>query len=793
MQEAGHDNVAFRPVCFAGSGHPMRFLLLWMIFLAAPAWPEHHGRVAGTVSDPGGMPLPGVSVTARGEGAAPREATTDTHGRYTLEALPAGGYELAFRLPHFASIVDRRVDVRPATTLTVDATLPLRATAEVLVSEPATFRELTTLTTTDHLLGIAGAASSGVVTAGQLEGRPLPRAGDLIERVPGVVISQHSGDGKANQYYVRGFDIDHGTDLAVSVAGLLVNMPTHAHGQGYADLGFLIPELISGIQYRKGTHHADQGDFSAAGAVQFNYASSLPRPIVALEAGPHRYGRLLGAASSPLAGGHVLYAAEAVHDDGPWEVPEAFRKWNGVLRYSRGTAQAGFQLTALAYDARWRATDQIPSRAVSDGRLSRWGSLDPTDGGRSFRHSLSFEWQRAGARTSTRAQVYGIGYGLNLYSNFTYFLDDPVRGDQFEQEDRRRVAGGQLGHQWLTRAAGFDLENRVGLQVRHDDIGALGLHHTQARRRLDSVREDAVRQTSASAHAESTVQWTRWLRTIAGLRGDSYRFDVDSGLPANTGRARASRLSPKLSAIFGPWSGTELYLNAGHGFHSNDGRGATARVDPRTGEALTPVDALVPARGAEVGLRTLALRGVHVTATLWTLGLDSELVFAGDAGTTEESRPSRRNGVELAAEYGTGGMVALDASLGLSRARFVDGDPAGPHVPGTVTGVASIGALIDAGRWRGSLRLRWVGPRSLTENGAVRAPSSTIVGAQALYRWTDRLHVQLEATNLLDTRASDVEYFYVSRLPGEPSSGVADVHTHPAAPRTLRLGVKTSF
>ena len=576
------------------------------------------GSIAGRVADPTGAPLPGVSVEAHPEGGGTAVPTSaGAAGDYRIGGLAAGRWEVSFHLPNFVGSVSHEVLVRPGAETRLDTTLALRLTAQVLVTARATFRDLSAASSDAELIGIASSASSGVVTASEIEDRPVARPGDLAERVPGVIVSQHSGEGKANQYYVRGFNIDHGTDLALSVAGMPVNLPTNAHGQGYADLNFVIPELVGGIQFKKGTYFAEEGDFSAAGAIHMNYLNVLERPIVKIEAGEDGYRRALLAASPRIGKGNLLAAFELSTNDGPWVRPDDYRKVNGVLRYSQGTAQSGLSVTGLFYDAKWNSTDQVPERAIDSGLISRFGNIDPTDGGRSHRHSLIAAWQQGDARSVTRVEAFLSQYGLDLFSNFTYFLDDPENGDQFEQRDNRWVTGLQASRLWVLGGTEHPSELSIGTQIRYDDIAPVGLYRTEARERLSTTREDDVRQASASLYAQVDTQWTSKVRTVIGIRGDLYRFDVGSSDPLNSGRETASRPSPKLTMALGPWARTEVYGNYGWGFHSNDARGATITRDPSTGEPAQRVDPLVRARGAEIGVRTLAVPGLHATAAYW--------------------------------------------------------------------------------------------------------------------------------------------------------------------------------
>jgi hypothetical protein len=482
------------------------------------------------------------------------------------------------------------------------------------------------------------------------------------------------------------------------------------------------------------------------------------------------------------------------HDDGPWQHGDDYRTINGVARYSRGDSVNGFSITGMGYGAAWRSTDQVPRRAIDRGLIGRFGTIDPTDGGDTSRYSATVEWQHSGRNTSTTVVGYGIGDDLNLFSNFTYFLDDPLHGDQFHQADHRYVTGGTVSHRRIGRLFGRESQNTVGVQLRNDDITTVGLDHTEARRLLDTVRRDAVIETSAAAFAQNETAWRPWLRTIGGLRADGYRFDVDAADRENGGTRRAGIVSPKGGVVVGPFGGTELYVNGGFGFHSNDARGTTIARDPSTGEAADPVTPLVRARGAEVGVRTVSVPHLQTTLTVWTLSLAAELVFAGDAGTTESSRPSRRGGIELANYYSPTPWLIFDGDVSWSRARFTDVDPIGSAIPGAVSTVISAGATLDGARSVfGSVRLRYFGPRPLIEDTSVRSQATSLVNVEAGYRLSTRAKIALDVFNVLDAKSSDVDYYYTSRLPGEPLPGVDDIHSHPTVPRTARLSLVVGF
>lgn len=653
--------------------------------------------------------------------------------------------------------------------------------------------EVTVTGRLDRLQGTPVSASQGIVTDEQLALRPVLRTGELMEVVPGLIVTQHSGDGKANQYFLRGFNLDHGTDLATSVDGVPVNMPTHGHGQGYTDINFVIPELVQSIEYRKGTYYAETGNFSAAGAVDMRYRRSMEAPMVVLEGGQDDYMRGVLAGSTELAGGQLLMGVEYAHIDGPWQLEENYQKRNGLLRYSHDTDSGSFSITAQGYEGDWRSTDQIPLRAVQSGLIDRFGTVDPTDGGDSHRYSLAADWTAVLGGGQSKGLLYAVDYDLDLVSNFSYFTD-PVNGDQFEQVDQRRIYGGSWSWGRDVELLGMSQKFETGLQVRHDDIGKVGLYRTIAGERFDTVRQDAVRQTSYGVYGSVETTWTDYVRTTLGVRADRFEFDVDANLAANSGNTSDSIASPKFSLVLGPWSKTEFFFNAGRGFHSNDARGTTISVDPADG--VTPankVDALVGATGLDVGMRTALVPKTQFSLSLWSLKLDSELLFVGDAGTTEASRASERRGLEASVIWNPLNWLIVDADMAWSRARFSDDDPAGDRIPGAVENVASVGVAIDhPSGWFGGARFRHFGSAPLIEDDHVRSGATTLVNLEAGYRFWQRYKVSAAVYNVFDSEDNDITYFYESQLANE-TEPVEDIHFHPVEPRTFRVTVSATF
>ncbi|MCU6497421.1 TonB-dependent receptor [Rugamonas sp. A1-17] len=643
-------------------------------------------------------------------------------------------------------------------------------------------------------LGVADAASAGSVSQQELAARTVYRPGEILEAAPGLIVSQHSGEGKANQFYLRGFNLDHGTDLRTTVDDMPVNQRSHAHGQGWTDLNFLIPELAVRLDYKKGPYSAEEGDFGSAGTASVVYANRLLQGVASASAGQHGYGRALLADSLEVSigNGSLLYAVEALHNDGPYTRPDDYQKLNAVLRYSQGYANNGFNVSLMAYRADWNATDQIPLRAVQDGQMGRNDAIDPTDGGKSHRYSLSGAWRRTSDDSASRVNAYIIANRLDLYSNFTYFMDDPVHGDQFAQPDKRVTSGVNASHSWHQHTENGNSATTVGIQLQNDNIFN-GLLATQARQPLAVTRQDHIVESSVGLYVENNTRWNSALRTVAGARIDSYRFDVRSSLAANSGKASDHLVSPSLSLIYGPWRTAELYANIGNGFHSNDARGATIRIDPRTGAAADKVAPLVRSRGMELGARGNWLPGLQTSLSVYRLDFDSELTFAGDAGTTEAGRPSRRHGVELSNYYKPLKWLSVDLDLAYARARSRDAAPEGDYIPGAIEGTGQLALTVDdGGPYSGSLKLRYFGPRPLIEDNSVRSKPSLMLNGRLGWKLRKGLTLELEAFNLTNRRDSAIDYYYPSQLKGE-AAPVNDIHFHPIESRSLRATLVKNF
>jgi outer membrane receptor protein involved in Fe transport len=620
-------------------------------------------------------------------------------------------------------------------------------------------------------LGIADSANAGTVSQKELAMRTVYRPGELLEAAPGLIVSQHSGEGKANQFFLRGFNLDHGTDLATYLDDMPVNQRSHAHGQGWTDLNFLIPELTARLDYKKGPYAASEGDFASAGSAAITYANRLARNVATVSVGQDGYARTALAASSETGDGVLTFALEALHNDGPYLHPDDYQKLNGVLRYSRGYANNGWSVTAMAYRGRWNATDQIPQRAVAAGLLDRFDAVDPTDGGAAKRFSLSGVWRRTGQDSASKVSAYIIRNQLDLWSDFTYFMDDPVNGDQFAQPDRRVTSGFNATHSWhVDRGDTATSDIIVGVEAQNDNIFN-GLYRTAARRTLAVTRADHIVETSAGAFVENATRWNSWFRTTVGVRADDYRFRLRSSR-ADSGDSLAS---PSANLVFGPWRRTEFYVNYGEGFHSNDARGTMT------------APGLVRSRGMELGLRTEAVPKMQTAVSLYRLDFDSELTYVGDAGTTEAGPPSRRTGIEFSNDYKPYKWLSVDFDAAYAHARSRGAAPGQDRIPEAIEGVGQLALTVSqVGAWEGALRLRYFGPRPLVADDSVRSRASTTLNGRLGYRVNRDLRLELEGFNLTNRRASAIDYYYASQLRGEAAPR-GDVHAHPIEARSFRL------
>ncbi|MCR9259442.1 MAG: TonB-dependent receptor [Pseudomonadaceae bacterium] len=630
--------------------------------------------------------------------------------------------------------------------------------------------------------GKAISASEGLVGYADFDTRPLERVGELVEVVPGMVATQHSGEGKANQYYLRGMNLDHGTDFSAHVEGMPINMRAHAHGQGYLDLNFLIPEVISTVQYAKGPYNADRGDFSTAGTTSFSVYDRLDRPFVEATYGSDSYRRLVSAGSMGLGEGNLLAALEVVRDDGPWQLSSDIKKNNLLVKYSGQAGDFNTRFLVSLYDNEWRSTDQVPRRLVNSNTIGRFDFIDPTLGGDSSRTSFI-----AGLTgESLEASIFASRYKLRLFNNFTYFAGDPVLGDQFEQVDDRWIMGGNVQYRF---DVGADSTLRIGGDLRIDDISDANLYASSARVRTATVRDDSVDWLSAGAFAEVTTYWTERLRTVVGLRADYFDYEVNANLSENSGKGDDTNFVPSFALAYQLNDLVEVYANWGKGFHSNDVRGATISVDPLSGDPVDTVDVFVEQEGAELGLRFEGWQGLAVAATYFWLESDSELLFVGDGGATEPSDASKRTGVEVSAFWNINSRWTADINAAFIDSKFVGVPSDLSKIPNARDEVIGAGiTYVQPQGWTATLRLRHFGEAPLTEDGAVTNGDTTIVNAGLQYDF-GRWQAGLELLNVFDAEDDDIAYYFASQLPGEIGP-IEDVHFHPVIPFSVRASLR---
>ncbi len=681
-------------------------------------------------------------------------------------------------------------------------------------------------------------ASQMTATGEELNARPVTRPGEILEAVPGLIVTQHSGEGKANQYFLRGYNLDHGTDMAIWVDDVPINMRTHAHGQGYSDLNWLMPETVNSVEVRKGPYFADEGDFGSAGNLHIGLIDSVNKSIAEMTVGSFGYQRFFGMGSTKIGEGTLLFAGEAGAYNGPWVNPDDMRKINSLLRYSQGTAQDGLSVTGMAYSNRWNSTDQVPQRAITSGQIGLYGEEDPTDGGNTDRFALSARMAGTDDAGSWKANAYVVKSDLDLFNNFTYFLTNPAQGDQFHQHDSRVMTGANASRTLNGTFAGRLMETTFGVQTRNDDID-LGLTDTYQRSFLSNVRSDEVEEASVGVYVQNTVHWTDWLRTTMGWRGDYYWANVDSLFDANnSGKVSSGIGSPKFTMAVGPFNKTEFFFGAGYGMHSNDARGVTITEEPVDRVAnptavSSPLGAsplLVRTKGAEVGVRTKIVPGLDSSVSVFILDQASEIVFNGDAGDTSASRPSQRYGVEWTNKYQPYSWLTFDGDLALSHARFVGydteqaqlyaslagypqaqiGNAPGNYIPNAPAMVASAGITIgEKTGWFETLRWRYLGASPLTEDNAFRSPPTSIFNGRVGYRFENGWRIQLDVLNLLNTRANQITYAYGSLIKTDSlynlcypvqtapaavcQNGVMDYVLHPVEPLAIRLTLAGAF
>jgi outer membrane cobalamin receptor len=650
------------------------------------------------------------------------------------------------------------------------------------------------------LIGKTISASEGIVGQKEILNRPMLRVGEILELVPGMVVTQHSGTGKANQYFLRGFNLDHGTDFSTAIDYMPINMRSHGHGQGYTDLNFVIPETIQTISFNKGAYNANVGDFSGSGSAQFNTVNSKLHTQVSATLGQDNFQRYLLAGNINLTEGHLNYALEYNQYDGPWtDIKEDLDKKNVFLSYRNKVNGGDLSVTFMGYDNSWNSADQIPLRAINAGIIDELGSLDTSVGGESSRYSINTIWKNE----NINASAYFISYDMNLWSNFTYFLDNPTDGDQFEQVDQRNIYGGELSYTAFTLVNDTEIANEFGTQIRVDDIDEVGLFSSQERQRLGAIRNDAVKESSIGLYWQNSIFWNDNIKTIISARYDYFDFDVQSNintninginLSDNNGTEDDDNIALKANLIYTFNDNWEAYISAGQGFHSNDARGTITQVDPNSGESIEAVDPIVDSMGYEIGLRANLFDKLNASLSLWKLDLDSELLFVGDAGNTEPSDSSSRYGIELTSYYSITDALSIDIEYAYTDSKFDQLPSNANQIPGALEHVLQAGVSYQPEQgWFANARLRYFSDRPLIEDGSITSDDSKIVNVNIGYKFT-KLAIKLDLLNAFNSNDHDIDYYYASRLASEPlNSETEDLHYHVIEPRTLRLSATYHF
>lgn len=692
------------------------------------------------------------------------------------------------------------------------------------------------------LIGTATTASQGVVADKEIQLTPAYRPGQLLETVPGLVVTTHSGEGKANQFLMRGYNLDHGTDLETRVDAMPINQPTHAHGQGYTDLNFMIPELADKITYTKGPYYADVGDFGAVGSVHIGYRDTIPIQASA-GIGSYGYARLFTAGSGAVGAGDVLAAVELQHYDGPFANPDNARKANAVLRYSGGDGTSAFSLTAMVYRQNWTNTTDIPLRAIAEGLVpSRFGTLDATDGGHATRASLSGEYHTDLGAGQFSARGFYIYNQLNIFNDFTHYLLDPVHGDQEDQFERRHVLGGEASYKAPVTLGAIGSEILVGALTRFDFLH-VGRLPSQGQVALTAAQfggdpatfldDDQVRLFAGAVYVQATTHWSQTLRTVLGLRED-YQHGTDTDLLAilhqtvgytNGGTRSQGLLQPKGSVIFAPARNLEFYASAGEGFHSADLRGVNQTKSVDLGLPGTPL--LARQVGEEIGARAQASQNLGITLALYNLWQQSETILNPDVGQDSAGPASRRYGVEINVVWQIRKWLEFYGSYSANHTRFTQSFDDGTGHLGTYITDAPVatGALAlylnDLGGWSGGLEYRFMSGYPLssgpcvnsaavrdfpgvasscadapTAQGQVNGQGYGELNLDVRYAIDTHWTAGVGIYNVLDTKAPAAQFWYVDRLKSEISAfpaGRADVHEHPLEPIAVRFSLTRRF
>lgn len=752
----------------------MKFLLLHfsMLLLSLNIGLAQPGTLTGTVANEDKAPLPDVNVYLK---TLDIGASTDKLGRFKITNIPAGKYDVSITSIGFEA-VSRSVDIKAGEIASIQVTLVPGSLllADVVVTDPFE-REVNTISQVDIKL------------------RPANTSQDILRMIPGLFIAQHAGGGKAEQIFLRGFDIDHGTDINLEVDGLPVNMVSHAHGQGYSDLHFLIPEIVGYVDFNKGPYYADKGNMTTAGYAAFHTKNSLDQNLVKLEGGRFGMFRNVNAINilqqqNGERRSQAYIASEYFRTDGFFENNQNFNRLNLMGKYNTYLGDDEVLTIGLStFNSRWDASGQLPERAVESGEITRFGSIDPTEGGETSRSNV---WLRYLNTLDNGAvfenQLYYTKYDFNLISNFTFFLNDPVNGDQITQSESRNIYGYRSTYSLESTLGGKSLQSEAGIGFRYDDVNDIHLYHTKSRKQfLNDVARGDIDETNLYAYVSETLQLSSKLILNAAARLDHFTFSYIDALTQDYERQRVSKaaVSPKLNLSYNVNQNLNLFIRSGIGFHSNDTRVVVAEHGQ---------DILPKAYGVDVGGTIKAGDRLLVSTAVWTLDLDQEFVYVGDEGIVEPSGKTHRQGIDLSLRYQIAPWLYLDTDVNLTDPKAKDVPEGEDHIPlaPTFTSIGGITFRMKNGL-NGSLRYRYLGDRPANEDNTVVAKGYFL--ADAVVKYTrPRFELSFSAENLFDIDWKEAQFDTESRLYNEPDP-VSEIHFTPGTPFFFKTGISFLF
>jgi TonB-dependent Receptor Plug Domain len=617
---------------------------------------------------------------------------------------------------------------------------------------------------------------------------PVNSSQEILRKVPGLFIGQHAGGGKAEQLFIRGFDIDHGTDVAINVDGIPVNMVSHAHGQGYADLHFLIPETVEKIDFGKGPYFAKQGDFATAAYVNFSTKNKITKSTISQELGQFNSSRTVGLFNllDNKNQSNAYIATEYILFDGPFDSPQNFNRFNVFGKYNTLISSTSkVTLQASHFSSKWTASGQIPDRLVENGTISRFGAVDPTEGGNTSRTNINVISEKIiDEQTFVKSNVFYSKYDFSLFSNFTFFLEDPINGDQIHQLENRTIYGlnSQLNKKIAFEKFNLNLQSGIGFRV--DNIKNSGLSHTLNRKTiLNRIQFGDVDQSNLFGYVTAEFQYNKF-KIAPSIRVDYFKFLYDDQLADVFSIVSNTKIkaSPKLNFTYSQNNSVEYYLKSGLGFHSNDTR-----------VVLQEMNKVLPAVfGVDLGTTFKPFKNIIVNTAVWSLFSEQEFVYVGDAGVVEPSDKSQRFGYDFGLRYQLNDYLFFDFDGTYTFARSIDGlnnenyIPLAPKV--TATGALS---LNNYKRFSGSFNYRYLGDRSANEDNSVVA-KGYFVSDFTLNYTINSIQIGLTIENVFNTKWNETQFLTESQLQNE-SQSVEEIHFTPGTPFFSKIKIAYNF